>query len=75
MERIYALYALGPPDALAFVTATTIVAREWDFDVDRSMVEELFAKLSRTATGGRCCGDRAGSSLDGVGTGNGRSVG
>ena len=74
MERVYLVYALGPPGKLAFVYGDyTDDGPEWDFDVDASMVEDSFARWDSEQ---RAADDLLGkySSLDDISTGNRRSV-
>lgn len=74
MERVYAVYALGPPGDLEFVYGDyTDGGPEWDFDVDASMAAASWEAWERE----RAEADRliAGyASWDAIATGNGRSV-
>lgn len=48
MERVYAVWALGPESVLSFVWGEyTDGGREWDFEVDASMVHESMAAWRR----------------------------
>ncbi len=75
MERVYAVWALGPKTELTFVWGQyTDGGPEWDFDVDESMVEE---SMSSWASERRAADERiaAMDGLDAIGAGNGRSLG
>lgn len=74
MERVYAVYALGPKGDLTFVYGDyEDGGPEWDFDVDPSMVDESFDNWERER---RATDElvQTYQSLDAIGTGNGRSV-
>ena len=74
MERVYGAWAVGGRGDLVFVYGDYVDGGpEWDFDVDRSMVDESMAnwRTECEAT------DRAvaeADSIDSIGTGNRRSV-
>jgi len=74
MERVYAVWALGPKSDLVFVWGDyTDDGPEWDFDADASMVEESMAAWEREkqAADERI---RQHPGLDSVGAGNGYSL-
>ena len=74
MERVYAVWALGPKSELEFVWGDyTDSGPEWDFDVDASMVDESMAAWTREK---RAADERIAerATLDEIGAGNGFSV-
>jgi hypothetical protein len=74
MERVYAVYALGPPGELKFVYGDyEDGGPEWDFDVDTSMVDASMSKWAdeRRAADGVIA---LYPSMDSISPGNGRSV-
>lgn len=74
MERVYAVWALGPDADLQYVWGEyTDDGPEWDIDVDASMAEESMAAWEREKQG---ADERIQqhSTLDSVGDGNGRSL-
>ena len=74
MERVYAVWALGPGVDLQLVWGEyTDGGPEWDFDADASMVDESMTAWARER---QLADDRIAQHerLDGVGAGNGRSV-
>ena len=74
MERVYAVWALGPPAELEYVYGVyEDGGPEWDFDVDASMVDISMSNWERE----RLAADvlfAGHSSLDDVGSGNGYTV-
>jgi hypothetical protein len=74
MERVYAVWALGPSAALEWVWGDyTDDGPEWDIDADASMAEESMAAWERE----KQRADEliaAHDTLDSVGAGNGRSL-
>ena len=74
MERVYAVWALGPKSELRFVWGDyTDDGPEWDIDADASMVEVSLAAWQWEK---RAADERIGqhAELDSVGAGNGRSL-
>ena len=74
MERVYAVWALGPDAPLTWVWGDyTDGGPEWDFDADASMLEESMEAWNRER---RLADERieGHETLDSVGQGNGRSV-
>lgn len=74
MERVYAVWALGPDEALQFVYGDyEDGGPEWDLDVDASMVAESFANWERERAAADALIEQH-RSVDTIGSGNGRSV-
>jgi hypothetical protein len=74
MERVYAVWALGPQSTLRFVWGEyTDDGPEWDIDTDASMLADSMAAWEREkqAADERI---RQHAELDSVGAGNGRSL-
>jgi hypothetical protein len=74
MERVYAVWALGPKAELRFVWGEyTDDGPEWDIDADASMVPDSMAAWEREK---RAADDRIRqhAELGSVGAGNGRSL-
>ena len=74
MERVYAVWALGPKSELRFVWGQyTDGGREWDIDVDASMLADSMAAWEREkqAADERI---RQHAELGSVGAGNGHSL-
>ena len=74
MERVYAVYALGPKDDLQMVWGEyTEGGTEWDFEVDESTVAD---SLSAWAQEKQAADERIGqhASMNSIGAGNGRSL-
>ncbi len=74
MERVYAVWALGPKADLEWVWGDyTDGGPEWDIDVDATMVDESMAAWERERLS---ADERIGrhASLDSIGAGNGHSV-
>lgn len=74
MERVYAVWALGPKADLHLVWGEYVDGGpEWDFDVDESMVEESLAAWEREK---RLADERIEqhTTPDSIGAGGGRSL-
>ena len=74
MERVYLVYALGPPGDLTFVYGDyEDGGPEWDLDVDDSMADVSMAQWESEKLASDAMLSEY-SSLDTIGSGNGRSV-
>ena len=74
MERVYGAWAMGGTGELAFVYGDYVDGgREWDFEVEPSMVDSSLTNWHRECDATDRALANAGS-LDAIGTGNTRSV-